>query len=55
MPIAAPIVGGIITSTIAVMILVPILFALLSEHALWRGALQEKVAAGRTVANQDRR
>ncbi|HXW63191.1 MAG TPA: CusA/CzcA family heavy metal efflux RND transporter [Candidatus Acidoferrales bacterium] len=38
-PIAAPIVGGMITSTIAVLILVPVLFALMKEHALRRGQL----------------
>jgi Cu(I)/Ag(I) efflux system membrane protein CusA/SilA len=39
-PIAAPIVGGMVTSTVAVMILVPILFAMLKERALRRGTLQ---------------
>jgi Cu(I)/Ag(I) efflux system membrane protein CusA/SilA len=38
-PIAAPIVGGMITSTIHVLILVPILFALMKERALRRGTL----------------
>ena len=38
-PIAAPIVGGMVTATIAVMILVPILFVMLKEHALRRGML----------------
>ena len=38
-PIAAPIVGGMVSSTIAVMILVPILFAMLRERALRRGML----------------
>ena len=38
-PIAAPIVGGMVTATIAVMILVPILFVMLKEHALRRGIL----------------
>ena len=33
-PIAAPIVGGMVTSTLAVMILVPILFVLLKEREL---------------------
>lgn len=33
-PIATPIVGGMVSSTIAVMILVPILFAMLNERAL---------------------
>jgi Cu(I)/Ag(I) efflux system membrane protein CusA/SilA len=39
-PIAAPIVGGMVTSTLAVMILVPILFAMLKERALRRGTLR---------------
>ena len=38
-PIAAPIVGGMMTSTIAVMILVPILFTMLKKHALRHGVL----------------
>ncbi len=33
-PIAAPIVGGMVTSTIAVMVLVPVLFAIIKERAL---------------------
>ena len=39
-PIAAPIVGGMITSTIHVLILVPVFFALMKERALRRGALR---------------
>jgi Cu(I)/Ag(I) efflux system membrane protein CusA/SilA len=39
-PIAAPIVGGMITSTINVLILVPVLFALVKERALKRGSLR---------------
>ena len=39
-PIAAPIVGGMISSTIAVMILVPILFAQLKERSLRHGTLK---------------
>ncbi len=38
-PIAAPIVGGMITSTIHVLILVPIFFVMIKEHALKRGHL----------------
>ena len=41
-PIAAPIVGGMITSTIHVLILVPVFFALMKERALRRGTLQLK-------------
>jgi copper/silver efflux system protein len=38
-PIAAPIVGGMITSTIHVLILVPVFFVLMKERALRRGML----------------
>jgi Cu(I)/Ag(I) efflux system membrane protein CusA/SilA len=38
-PIAAPIVGGMITSTIHVLILVPVFFELIQKRALRRGAL----------------
>jgi len=38
-PIAAPIVGGMITSTIHVLILVPVFFALMKERALRQGTL----------------
>ncbi len=38
-PIAAPIVGGMITSTIHVLILVPVFFFLMKRRALRRGAL----------------
>lgn len=38
-PIAAPIVGGMITSTIHVLILVPIFFVMLKERDLRRGRL----------------
>jgi copper/silver efflux system protein len=43
-PIAAPIVGGMITSTIAVMILVPIMFTILKERALRQGVLNRTPA-----------
>src|SRR5438309_3187267 len=39
-PIAAPIVGGMISSTIHVLILVPVFFVLMKERALKRGTLQ---------------
>jgi copper/silver efflux system protein len=39
-PIAAPIVGGMITSTIHVLILVPVFFALMKERALRHGHLR---------------
>jgi Cu(I)/Ag(I) efflux system membrane protein CusA/SilA len=39
-PIAAPIVGGMVTSTINVLILLPILFVVLERRALRRGKLR---------------
>jgi copper/silver efflux system protein len=41
-PIATPIVGGMITSTIAVLILVPVLFMTLKERQLERGTLRSQ-------------
>jgi copper/silver efflux system protein len=38
-PIAAPIVGGMITSTIHVLILVPVFFFLMKRQALRAGTL----------------
>ena len=39
-PIAAPIVGGMITSTIHVLILVPVFFAIMKERSLRAGTLR---------------
>jgi copper/silver efflux system protein len=39
-PIAAPMVGGMITSTIHVLILVPVFFVLMKERTLRRGTLR---------------
>jgi Cu(I)/Ag(I) efflux system membrane protein CusA/SilA len=39
-PIAAPIIGGLITSTIHVLIITPIIFALVKERALKKGGLK---------------
>jgi Cu(I)/Ag(I) efflux system membrane protein CusA/SilA len=41
-PIAAPIVGGMITSTIHVLILVPVFFVLMKGRALRRGTPREE-------------
>jgi Cu(I)/Ag(I) efflux system membrane protein CusA/SilA len=41
-PIAAPMVGGMITSTIHVLILVPVFFVLMKERALRHGTLRPK-------------
>jgi len=43
-PIAVPIVGGMVTSSIAVLILLPVLFAMLKERALRNGTLRPSVA-----------
>jgi len=43
-PIAAPMVGGMITSTIHVLILVPVFFVLMKERALRRGSLRPEPA-----------
>jgi Cu(I)/Ag(I) efflux system membrane protein CusA/SilA len=45
-PIAAPIVGGMITSTIHVLILVPVFFAVMKERALRHGKLSSSAVAG---------
>ncbi len=44
-PIAAPIVGGMITSTIHVLILVPVFFVLMKERSLRSGTLSPKEGA----------
>ena len=54
-PIAAPIVGGMITSTIHVLILVPVFFAMIKGRAIRRGADAEtpsKGAADETLTEQ---
>src|SRR2546422_8793068 len=38
-PVAAPIVGGMITSTIHVLVLVPVFFVLMKQRELRRGGL----------------
>jgi Cu(I)/Ag(I) efflux system membrane protein CusA/SilA len=43
-PIAAPIVGGMITSTVHVLILVPVFFVMMKERALRRGTLVSRSA-----------
>ena len=44
-PIAAPIVGGMITSTIHVLILVPVFFVMMKTRALRRGSLRSAAEA----------
>jgi len=44
-PIAAPIVGGMVTSTIHVLILVPVFFAFMKERALRHGTLRSSAVS----------
>jgi Cu(I)/Ag(I) efflux system membrane protein CusA/SilA len=39
-PIAAPIIGGMVTSTIHVLIITPVIFYIMKRRALRRGALR---------------
>jgi copper/silver efflux system protein len=39
-PIAAPIIGGLITSTVHVLIITPVIFAMLKSRALKKGKLK---------------
>ncbi len=48
-PIAAPVVGGMVTSTIGVLLLVPVLFSLLKEHELRRGRLRPSTQRGSEI------
>jgi Cu(I)/Ag(I) efflux system membrane protein CusA/SilA len=48
-PIAAPIVGGMVSSTLAAMILVPILYTLLKQRALKRGTLAASGSRGESA------
>ncbi|MEO7144596.1 MAG: CusA/CzcA family heavy metal efflux RND transporter [Bryobacteraceae bacterium] len=50
-PIAAPIAGGMITSTIHVLILVPVFFVMLKQRALRRGTLRSADRPDRQGAN----
>jgi copper/silver efflux system protein len=45
-PIAAPIVGGMITSTIHVLILVPVFFVMMKARALRQGKLLSPEVSG---------
>jgi Cu(I)/Ag(I) efflux system membrane protein CusA/SilA len=44
-PIAVPIVGGMVTSSIAVLILLPVLFAMIKERELRKGILRPSAVA----------
>jgi copper/silver efflux system protein len=49
---AKPIVGGMITSTIHVLILVPVFFVMMKEPALKRGRLTPLVTSESLVTSQ---
>ena len=51
-PIAAPIVGGMITSTISVLILVPVFFAFMKERALRQGTLAQLHVASHDMTDK---
>ena len=51
-PIAAPIVGGMITSTIHVLILVPVFFVMMKKRALKRGTLNARNTADSVMASK---
>jgi Cu(I)/Ag(I) efflux system membrane protein CusA/SilA len=41
-PIAAPIIGGLLTSTVHVLIITPVIFAMVKERALKKGKLKSE-------------
>ena len=45
-PLAAPMIGGLITSTIHVLIMMPVLFSYMKERALKKGELKKSKMAG---------
>ncbi len=49
-PVGAPLVGGMITSTIQVLILVPVFFVIMKERALRKGHLRPTETAGDYLA-----
>jgi Cu(I)/Ag(I) efflux system membrane protein CusA/SilA len=51
-PIAAPLVGGMITSTIHVLILVPVFFAFMKARALKRETLKLEQNVGANQAGE---
>jgi Cu(I)/Ag(I) efflux system membrane protein CusA/SilA len=51
-PIAAPIVGGMITSTIHVLILVPVFFVMMKERALRKGTLHPQTQMDSTALSK---
>jgi Cu(I)/Ag(I) efflux system membrane protein CusA/SilA len=45
-PLTAPMIGGLLTSAIHVLVVTPILFAIMKEHALKKGKLEMSKMAG---------
>jgi copper/silver efflux system protein len=45
-PLTAPMIGGLLTSAVHVLVVTPILFAIMKEHALKKGKLQISKMAG---------
>jgi copper/silver efflux system protein len=54
-PIAVPIVGGMVTSSIAVLILLPVLFAMIKERELRKGMLRPSAVAAIEASFDQRR
>jgi Cu(I)/Ag(I) efflux system membrane protein CusA/SilA len=44
-PLAAPMIGGLITSTVHVLIMTPVLFSYMKEYALKKGKLEKSKMA----------
>ncbi|MBV6421124.1 MAG: hypothetical protein DAHOPDDO_02393 [Ignavibacteriaceae bacterium] len=45
-PLTAPMIGGLLTSAVHVLVVTPILFAIMKERALKKGKLQISKMAG---------
>jgi Cu(I)/Ag(I) efflux system membrane protein CusA/SilA len=51
-PIAAPIIGGMVTSTVHVLIITPVIFYILKLRALRRGTLQVSTIDDESLGHQ---
>jgi Cu(I)/Ag(I) efflux system membrane protein CusA/SilA len=51
-PIATPIVGGMVTSTVHVLIVTPVIFYMMKTHALRRGALRVSAMSERAGSRE---
>ncbi len=52
-PIAAPMIGGMVTSTIHVLIMTPVIFVLLKRRALRQGKLRPSLMTGQSGMNRE--